>query len=125
MEKSFKKFIRGLTVFTLIIVGVSAVLFLLFFKAYYLPVFPVVVLFYYLSTAFLHKYMIHITRKADSNFSFKFMLISFVKMFVYIVFGVLYIIIDDKNAVAFLIFYLLLYVAYAVYEVRSIINFIN
>jgi hypothetical protein len=53
------------------------------------------------------------------------MMLSFLKMFIYIVFGVLYIVFDEENAVNFLIVYLLLYVAYAVYEVKSVMKLIN
>ena len=69
--------------------------------------------------------MLKISQKDISRFSFKFMMLSLIKMFVYIIFGVLYIVIDEENAVIFLIVYLILYVAYAVYEVRSVMNLIN
>ncbi len=69
--------------------------------------------------------MLRITRNDVSKFSFKFMMLSFLKMFIYIVFGVLYIVFDEENAVNFLIVYLLLYVAYAVYEVKSVMKLIN
>ena len=52
-------------------------------------------------------------------------MLSLIKMFIYIIFGVIYIIIDEENAVTFLIVYLILYVAYAVFEVRSVMELIN
>ena len=125
MENSFLKFIKGLTYYTLIILGVGTILFLTVFKSYFLIILPVVLLFYYISTLVLHKFMLKISQKDISRFSFKFMMLSLIKMFVYIIFGVLYIVIDEENAVIFLIVYLILYVAYAVYEVRSVMNLIN
>lgn len=125
MENSFTKFIKGLTYYTLIILGVGAILFLTIFKSYFLIILPVVLVFYYVSTLVLHKFMLKISQKDISRFSFKFMMLSLIKMFVYIIFGVLYIIIDEENAVIFLIVYLILYVAYAIYEVRSVMNLIN
>jgi hypothetical protein len=125
MENSFLKFIKGLTYYTLIILGVGAILFLTVFKSYFLIILPFVLLFYYISTLVLHKFMLKISQKDISRFSFKFMMLSLIKMFVYIIFGVLYIVIDEENAVIFLIVYLILYVAYAVYEVRSVMNLIN
>jgi len=125
MENSFLKFIKGLTYYTLIILGVGAILFLTVFKSYFLIILPFVLLFYYISTLILHKFMLKISQKDISRFSFKFMMLSLIKMFVYIIFGVLYIVIDEENAVIFLIVYLILYVAYAVYEVRSVMNLIN
>lgn len=125
MENSFTKFIKGLTHYTLIILGVGAILFLTIFKSYFLIILPVVLVFYYISTLVLHKFMLKISQKDISRFSFKFMMLSLIKMFVYIIFGVLYIIIDEENAVIFLIVYLILYVAYAIYEVRSVMNLIN
>jgi len=69
--------------------------------------------------------MLQISQKDISRFSFKFMMLSLIKMFIYIIFGVLYIVIDEENAVIFLIVYLILYVAYAIYEVRSVMDLIN
>jgi hypothetical protein len=125
MKNNFFKFIKGLTLYTLLILGLGIILFLTVLKNYFLPVLPFVLLFYYLSTLVLHKFMLQISQKEISRFSFKFMMLSLIKMFIYIIFGVLYIVIDEENAVIFLIVYLILYVAYAVYEVRSVMNLIN
>jgi hypothetical protein len=125
MKNNFLKFIKGLTIYTLIILGVGVFLFLTVFKSYFLIILPFVLLFYYVSTLVLHKFMLQISQKDISRFSFKFMMLSLIKMFIYIIFGVLYIVIDEENAVIFLVVYLILYVAYAVYEVRSVMNLIN
>jgi hypothetical protein len=125
MKNSFFTFIKGLTLYTLLILGLGAILFLTVFKNYFLVILPFVLLFYYISTLVLHKFMLQISQKDISRFSFKFMMLSLIKMFIYIIFGVLYIIIDEENAVIFLVVYLILYVAYAVYEVRSVMNLIN
>lgn len=125
VRKNFSKFIKGLTIFTFIILFVGALLFLTILKNQFLLVFPFVLLFYYSSTLVLHRYMLKITRNDVSRFSFKFMMLSFFKMFIYIIFGVLYIVFDEENAVNFLIVYLILYVSYAVYEVKSVMKLIN
>ncbi|MCF8359036.1 MAG: hypothetical protein K9H26_09780 [Prolixibacteraceae bacterium] len=125
MEKNFSKFIKGLTVYTLVILAIGTLFFLTVFKQYFLMILPFVLLFYYISTLILHHFMLLISKKDISKFSFKFMMLSLIKMFVYIIFGVLYIIVDEENAVIFLIVYLILYVAYAVYEVKSVMNLIN
>lgn len=125
MENNFSKFLKGLSIFSLIILGTGLALFLTVYKNHFLFIFPFVLVFYYGSTLLLHRYMLKITRKDVSKFSFKFMMLSFFKMFIYIIFGVLYIIFDEENAVNFLIVYLILYVAYAVYEVRSVMKLIN
>ncbi|MBP7506885.1 MAG: hypothetical protein KA807_03620 [Prolixibacteraceae bacterium] len=125
MENGFSRFIKGLTTYTLIILGIGLILFLTVLKSYFLPILPFVLLFYYVSTLVLHKFMLQISQKDISKFSFKFMMLSLIKMFIYIIFGVLYIIFDEENAVIFLVVYLILYVAYAVYEVRSVMSLIN
>lgn len=125
MENSFTKFIKGLSYYTLIIFVVGAILFSTIFRSYFLLILPFVLFFYYISTLVLHKFMLRISQKDISRFSFKFMMLSLIKMFIYIIFGVIYIIIDEENAVTFLIVYLILYVAYAVFEVRSVMELIN
>jgi hypothetical protein len=125
MEKNFSNFFKGLTIYSIIILAIGALLFATLFKAFFLPVFPFLLLFYYISTLALHRYMLKIAKSDVSKFSFKFMMLSFLKMFIYIIFGVLYIVIDEESAVVFLMVYLALYVAYAVYEVRSVMKLIN
>lgn len=125
MGNNFFKFIKGLTLYTLFILGIGSILFLTVFKHYFLIILPFVLLFYYTSTLVLHKFMLQISQNDISRFSFKFMMLSLIKMFIYIIFGVLYIVIDEENAVIFLVVYLILYVAYAIYEVRSVMNMIN
>jgi len=125
MKNNFSIFIKGLTLYTLLILVLGAILFLTVFKNYFLPILPFVLFFYYISTLVLHKFMLQISQKDISRFSFKFMMLSLIKMFIYIIFGVLYIVIDEENAVIFLVVYLILYVAYAIYEVRSVMNLIN
>ena len=125
MKNNFSIFIKGLTLYTLLILIFGAILFLTIFKNYFLPILPFVLFFYYVSTLVLHKFMLQISQKDISRFSFKFMMLSLIKMFIYIIFGVLYIVIDEENAVIFLVVYLVLYVAYAIYEVRSVMNLIN
>lgn len=125
MENVFKKFLKGLTVYSAIILIVGAVLFFTVLRPFFLVVFPFVLLFYYVSTLILHQYMLKITKSDASRFGFRFMILSFLKMFIYIVFGVVYIIFDEENAILFLVVYLVLYVAYAIFEVRSVMRLIN
>jgi hypothetical protein len=125
MENNFNKFLKGLSIYSAIIFAVGAILFLTLLRPFFLIVFPFVLVFYYVSTLVLHRYMLKITRSDVSRFSFRFMILSFLKMFIYIVFGVLYIVFDESNAVTFLIAYLVLYVAYAIFEVRSVMRLIN
>lgn len=125
MENNFNKFLKGLSIYSAIIFAVGTVLFLTLLRPFFLIVFPFVLVFYYVSTLVLHRYMLKITRSDVSRFSFRFMILSFLKMFIYIVFGVLYIVFDESNAVTFLIAYLVLYVAYAIFEVRSVMRLIN
>jgi hypothetical protein len=125
MKNNLNTFIKGLSLLTLLILGSGVILFLTVFKDYFLHILPVVLIFYYISTIFFHKLMLQISQNDISRFNYKFMMLSLIKMFIYIIFGVLYIVFDEKNAVVFLIVYLLLYVFYAFYEVRSVMNLIN
>jgi uncharacterized membrane protein len=69
MENGFSRFIKGLTTYTLVILGIGLVLFLTVFKSYFLTILPFVLLFYYVSTLVLHKFMLQISQKDISKFS--------------------------------------------------------
>jgi hypothetical protein len=125
MKNNLNTFIKGLTFFTLLILGLGTFLFLTIFKDYFLIILPFILLFYYISTALFHKLILNISQDDISRLSYKFMKLSLIKILIYIGFGVLYIVLDEKNAVVFLIVYIILYVAYSFYEIRSVLNHIN
>ncbi|HAN18900.1 MAG: hypothetical protein A2X13_12110 [Bacteroidetes bacterium GWC2_33_15] len=119
------KFIIKSIVYTILIFIVSFILFQTVLKSYYLPAFWFLLLFIAGLTIAFHTFLIRISEKELSKFSSNFILISGVKMMIYLVFIIGYSFLNPKHAVIFLISFLVLYVLYTVFEVILIIAFLK
>lgn len=125
MVKTFSSFLKELSYLTLGVLLLGATIYGLFIPEKYLNILPFALLMFFVSSLFVRQYLVKISHRDDANFSFKFMMTSFLKMFIYILFGVLYIILDSENALTFLINYFVLYFIYLAHEVRSVIKTID
>jgi len=100
---------------TLLIVG--WILYSIFFQAYYLKVLPGLVLFFFVVTNLVHAYLLKIAEKSGLRFTSQYTAVSFLKMLLYLVVAVIYILIDKDNIKSFIVAFLILYVVYTVFEI--------
>lgn len=89
---------------------------------YYLPVFPFLLIFFAAASVLVHAYQLQLAKKDMGKFTRSNMVITFLKLFLYSAFAVIYIAVDTKNAKVFVICFALLYVIYTVIEVTSILG---
>jgi len=87
---------------------------------YYHIIFPFIIIFFFLTTNIVHFYLLKIADKSVPKFSARFMVLSTLKMFFYLVAGIGYIVISNVNVKAFLINFLAAYVIYTILEVAEI-----
>ena len=119
----YKKYVLKLFIFTILIGLIGAVLFLAFFKNYYLPVFPWLLIFFFLITFLAHIFFLIVTKRNISRFASMFMLFSMLKMLVYIIFIVIYLLINRDNTIPFLITFFSGYLLFSIFEVKSFISY--
>jgi len=119
----YKKYVLKLFIFTIIIGLIGAVLFLRVFKNYYLPVFPCLLIFYFLITFLAHIFLLVATKRNTSRFASMFMLSSMLKMVVYIIFIVIYLLINRDDTIPFLITFFSGYLLFSIFEVKSFISY--
>ena len=112
-----KSFIAKLAGLTLIASLVGWLVFSLLLPQYYLPIFPWLMLFFFLFTLIIHAYQLNLSKKDFGKFTRSNMLITFVKLIVYSVLAVLYIALDKENALPFVICLFLLYLIFTFFEV--------
>ncbi len=112
-----KSFLIKSTILTLIVFLIGVALYLTILKNYFLPVLPIVVLFFYGVTNLVHAYLLKIARKSGSKFTSHYMAASFLKMFLYLAIAIVLVIIDRGNAKFFIANFVLLYLIYTVFEV--------
>lgn len=113
--------------FTVKILTATAILALLGWLAfsflipeYYLPVMPYALLFFMAVALGVHAWQLGLAKKDLAKFSRFSMLVTFFKLVVYSVFGVVYIANNPENAVPFVISLAILYLVFTVIEVAEL-----
>jgi len=117
-----KQFIINITVISTALILIGWFIFSKFIPQYYLPVFPFLLLFFVISSVMIHAYQIQLAKKDLAKFTRSNMLITFLKLFLYSTFAIIYIAVDTSNAKVFVICFVLLYVIFTVFEVTSLVS---
>ena len=116
-----KKYTYRLLIFSAI---VAAILFLVFKYAlaqYYLPVFPFLIVFFASISILIHYLLLKASNFRIAKFSTFFMGSITVKLFLYIIFLVIYVLVDKTNAVPFLLTFFVLYFIFTIFETFSLL----
>ncbi len=115
-----KNYIIKILILTLILGVAGAMLFTTVVPQFYLPVFPWVLLFFAASSAGIHAYQLHMAKSDMGKFTRGNMILTFVKLVAFSAFAIIYIAVDTKNAKAFVVVFMILYLAFNVFEVTSL-----
>lgn len=121
--QTLKKFILLELVLTGLIGITAFILFQTIFKNYYIPAFWVLLGVISLLTGFLHYSIIQVAEKDVVKFTSRFMLVSGIKMMIYLVIITSYVFLNTNNAKLFLIFFFILYAIYTAFEVILIVTY--
>ena len=115
-----KSFILKLFGASVIIALIGWLVFSLFLTQYYLPIFPFLLIFFFITTSLIHAYQLKLSKKDIGNFARSNMLITFFKLILYSVIAVIYIAMDSENAIPFVICLMILYLVFNFIEVAEI-----
>jgi len=125
MFESQKKFIFTLLFIALVITTIGYGLFLFIIPQYYFPHFPVIPAFLLVVTFTVHVYLIRSSENNPRKFASKYLGAMGLKMFIYLLFLVVFLFIDTAHAIPFLVSFLVTYAAFTLYEIISILNFLK
>ena len=125
MSGSLRKFIFTMLLLTLIITTVGYGLFLFMIPQFYFSFFPAIPVFLLAVTLLVHIYLIKDNENNPRKFTAKYLGAMGLKMFIYLVFLIVFLFLDTAHAVPFLVSFLVSYAAFTLYEVISIINFLK
>lgn len=90
---------------------------------YYSPVFLIAALFFYVFTLLIHAWQLNSAKKSLAEFTRSNMIAMFVKLMVYLAFTITILAISKKNAIAFVVVIMVLYISFTVAEVTSLAKF--
>ena len=122
---SLKKFIIRILIFSIIISIVAFLLFSTIISKFYLPIFPFLLSFFVLTTIGIHAILTHAGGQRPARFSTFYMGSITSKLFLYVIFLVVYVLLDKQNAPNFLITFFILYLCFTVFETYSLLNDFN
>ncbi len=117
-----KKYIQNLFIVVFVIALFSWLIFSKFLPQYYLPVFPLIVLFYAVISVSIYSYQLRLASKDTGKFARSVMMVTFLKLILYSAVAILFIVIDKENAKIFVVCFMSLYVVFTVFEVFSLLK---
>ncbi|MBN2611810.1 MAG: hypothetical protein JXB00_09675 [Bacteroidales bacterium] len=120
-NKQSNYYIR-VTIITAILAVIAATLFSTVLKEYYIPVFWVLLAFFYLIHLASHAFLVIAEKKNKLKFNTAYLISFSVKFIAYIVLLLVYLIINKGITYPFAISFFVLYLVYTIAEVRSTIN---
>ena len=121
--QALKKFIFKELIFTGSVGIIALILFQTVFQNYHLPVFWVLLAVIALLTGVMHYSILQVAEKDVVKFSSRFMMVSGIKMMIYLVIITSYVFSNPTNAKSFLIFFFILYAIYTAFEVILIVKY--
>lgn len=122
-EKRF--FLKKALYFSLVLIGISLLLYDTLLKEFYLKAFPLQFGIVALMTVFSHLKLMNASERNPRKFSTTYLSIMSVRLLIYLVFILVCLLIDRTNAVNFVVTFLALYLAFTIFEVIEISNFLK
>ncbi len=117
MNSPYLRFLKRLLLFSLIL-GLITVLFVFFLpKIFISPALPFLFFFFIASSLLSYYYLLKSMKKKFIRFTNTFLLITAIKLLLYVAVMVIYVLIHREDAVPFLLSFFILYLCYTVFEV--------
>jgi L-asparagine transporter-like permease len=118
-------FLKKALLFCLVLIGLSLVLFDTILKDYYLKIYPLQFAVVSLVTVISHLKLMNSFQLNTRRFNTTFLSVMSIKLFLYLVFILICLLIDRTSAFNFVITFLLLYLGFTIFEVIEISNFLK
>lgn len=116
------EFIKKISWLSFVICVLAFIIYFFAIPQYYLPVFPVIIILFYSVSTAAHYFLLKSLSARLAQFTNTFMLATSAKLMVYMLFAVIYLLINKKQAVNFLIPFAALYFIFLIFDVVQISN---
>ena len=125
VNKDIRFFLKKMLLLCLVIIGLSLLLFDSVLKGYYLKIFPLQIAIIVLVTVFSHIKLMNAFQQNARKFNTTFLSVMSIKLFIYLIFILVCLLIDRTNAINFVLTFLVLYSIFTIFEVMEISNFLK
>ncbi len=117
-----KNYSFRLLIFVTLIALVAAILYTTVLSSFYLSVFPYVLIFFTLISFLSHYIIVKAGQSRITKFSTSFMGITSLKLFLYLIFIIVYLLIDKTNALVFVLTFFIVYLLFTIFETSSLLK---
>ncbi len=120
-----KRFLIQTTTLSIILILLKYLLVATIFPKAQIPLFILIVLFFFLSTNFVYYRLLNIASKNMRKFNPTFLGMGMIKMFIYLILALVYVWFYREFAKEFLISFFILYVSFSVLEVAAMLRLVK
>ncbi len=117
-----KKFIVQGFFIILLLAVIGYFLFTGVFNPYYQVILPFVLLFIFLFTTVIHAILLKTARKEPKKLVNRFLMLTGLKMMIYLFIMIIYLIISKQDSAPFLLTFLIVYLVFTIFEISSILS---
>jgi len=117
-----KKFIVLGIFITLLLAVIGYFLFTVVFNPYYQVILPFVLLFVFLFTTVIHAILLKTARKKPKKLINRFLMLTGLKMMIYLLIMMIYLVISKQDSAPFLLTFLIVYLVFTIFEISSILS---
>jgi hypothetical protein len=125
MNNHLKKFIIKGIIISVALSIAGFFLFITILKEYFSFSFPILLLVIFLINVLFHRYLIRSAGKSNRKFPIKFLSATVIKMGLYLILIILFVVFDRENAIPFLFVFITIYVVFTIFEVISVLDYIK
>lgn len=125
MKETFQKFIKNLVIFTLIIAAFQYLASIQLDPKWISNSWPFVILFFLSFTILMHRYLLKSTEGKPKKFVFAFLMMTTIKILLYLGVILVYVLLNRADAVAFIIIFFINYFFFTGFELSVIMKMLN
>lgn len=125
IDVKLKKFVIQVLVAAFIMVAFAWMVFSFFIPGEYITVLPWMLAFFTFLTILVHGYQLRLVNKDMGRFTRSSMIISMLRLMIYSIFAIVYLINNKENVPVFIVSLVLIYMVYTILEIKHITRFMN
>ena len=125
MQKSLKVFLNKIVIFTVIVFIIEYILSTQLASHLVTNSWPIIILFFFAFTLLMHRYLLKSTEGRPQKFTFSFMLVTTVKILLYLGIILIYVLLNKPDAVPFIFAFFFNYFLFTAFEISAVLKFLK
>ncbi len=125
MQQAFNVFLKKIIIFAVIVAALEYILTTQIPSHLVSKAWPIIILFFVAFTLLMHRYLLKSTEGRPQKFIFSFMMITTIKILLYLGIILVYVLLNKPDAVAFIGAFFLNYFLFTGFEISSVVKFLE